>query len=89
MRTTFSSLALASILALGGVMAGCQTQESPAVLTYKPKPPELSPAERRAAGYAFEFDTSAPNNNGRNNSETTVPDDSLGSGSIRIGLLFD
>ena len=89
MRTTFSTLALASVLALAGGLAGCQTQATHQGSYYNAKPPGPSLPERRLAGYETGFDTNTPNNNGRNNAEATVPDNNLGSGVTRIGLNFD
>jgi hypothetical protein len=89
MRTNrFLSIVSAAALALAAM--GCETQQPNRTSYYKAQPPGPTLAERRAAGYEFGgFDTSSPNNNGRNNAETTVPDDNLGSGAVRIGLLFD
>ena len=96
MRTTFSTIAVASALALAGILGGCQTQQvrsgtnlpnNKVAGTYAPGP---SVSERRAAGYDNGgFETNTPNNNGRNNAEQTVPDDNLGSGTIKIGLNYD
>ena len=96
MRTTLSTIALASILMLAGSLGGCQTQQvrsgtnpqnGKVAGTYQPG---SSIAERRAAGYDNGgFETTTPNNNGRNNAEQTVPDDNLGSGTIKIGLNYD
>jgi hypothetical protein len=96
MRTTLSTVALASILALAGALGGCQTQQVrsgtnlPINKVAGVYQPGATIAERRAAGYDNGgFATDTPNNNGRNNAEQTVPDDNLGSGTIKIGLNYD